>query len=108
LEKLENEMKNKVCAYRGMEAEILGKLCRIILKSSSNSKTFSLALNILNLVAKNFFGSQLIAANDELMRKVLEVMNTRVDLVDTCLESLQILSENPSGINKRIFTFFVM
>ena len=99
-------MKNKLFAYRGMEAGILRKLCQLIHKSSPNSKTFSLALNILNLIAKNFFGSQLIAANDEIMGKVLEIVNSQVDSEDTCLEILQTLSENPSGINKRISNFY--
>jgi len=108
LEKLENELKNKLAAYRGMEAGILRKLYRIIHKASSNSKTFSLALKILNLIAKNFFGSQLIAKNDELMKKVLDIINSRAGLEDTCLEILQALSENPSGMKKKgISQFFL-
>lgn len=77
-------------------------MCQILHKSLSNPKIFSFAFNILNLIARNFFGSIKIAENDEIMEKILEIMKSKVDMEDTCLEILQTMSENPSGINKRI------
>lgn len=102
LEKLEIDLKNAYKAHQAIKLGIFEKLFLKIQENSSaeSSEILSIALKILNHIARDYKFSSCIAENAELIKLILTIMKPEnPQLLDTCAEIFQTLSDNPEGKN---------
>lgn len=94
LEQLKNELKNCTLISGALSFGIIEKIHALITRKLNSSSITQNALEILNLLARDFEGANMIAENENLLKQILSLMTTYDDV---CAEILKTLTEAPHG-----------